>query len=148
MKSLIEIKKEADKCADLKNATNKIRCLKNKLINEINGDKDILLYYKTECKKNTGFDSISFSISVSAFIISLVNFIKMMSESYISDSQNNIVNKQELWETVLVNATIVFIFIMIIYVSYSAIRYVLHQEKYKVIDVVLQEISNDWEELF
>lgn len=143
MKSLQEISKDAEKCANLKNSTNRVKCLKKMLITEIDGDKDILLCYRAECKKNMGFDSISFALSVSAFIISLINFANIIDKSTTSDSLNEV----KLWEVIFSIFLIACIIIIIVYVAYSSIKYLFKQDRYKVLDVVLQDISDNWDEI-
>lgn len=144
MKTLEEIRKEVEKCADLRNASNRVKCLKRALITEIAGDKDFLLYYRIDCKRKLEVDLVLFPISVSAFILSLANFASMLGETISPSSQN----ATELWEVIVGLIILIFIVLEIIFVGYMAIKYLRYHKRYKVLDMVLQEILDNWEDLF
>lgn len=156
MRSLLDIKKEALMCAKRHNVSNEIKCMLENLKKEIDGDRNIYLYYKVECEKGLEYETITFSLSVSAFILSFVNLLDIFSRtapdySFVANAcAGEIRGTLETIKNIswLGGGLSLVVFFLTIYTTVGSIKKMKKHENYKFISVILQEIDDHWNDYF
>lgn len=123
MKSLNELRELAIRCAEEDSEINKISNLKIGLIKEIDGKRDVFLFYLSEFRRKTMYEELATGLT----IVSL--FITVLSMRFF-----NVVNGIEI---VLVA--------YLLLLSTAVIGFMFNVNKYRIFGIILDEIDKTWD---
>jgi hypothetical protein len=123
MKSLNELRELAIRCAEEDREINKISNLKIGLIKEIDGKRDVFLFYLSEFRRKTMYEELATGLT----IVSL--FITVLSMRFF-----NVVNGIEI---VLVA--------YLLLLSTAVIGFMFNVNKYRIFGIILDEIDKTWD---
>ena len=127
MKTLEEIKKESEECADQHKKVQNAICYRKKLVEEIGDDRNKLLVYKAKCNQMIDSNFASFFVAVCATIISLFSIVISCVE------HDNSLN------CLLIGGNILLIIVLVVY--YQSVY--SKREEYGLIMLVIEDIEKE-----
>ena len=125
MKSLNELRELALRCAEEDSEINKIANLKKELIKEIDGKRDVFLYYLSEFKRKTVYEEIVMGLT----IVSL--FVTVLSMNYFNG----------------VNSIGIVLVIYLLLLSIAVLGFIFNVNKYRIFGIILDEIDKTWDKI-
>lgn len=131
MRSFKEIKEAAERSTEESNKIKGVVNLKKEFIKEINGDRDLLLYYKSDYRKHTGYSEINLALTIVAIALTVLNLFLSKTEEF----------NEGIPSIILLISMLSYL----VFIAYTTIKYMRKNSELRDMGIILEEIDKTWD---
>lgn len=131
MRSFKEIKEAAERSTEESNKIKGVANLKKEFIKDINGDRDLLLYYKSDYRKHTGYGEINLALTIVAIALTVLNLFLSKTEEF----------NEGIPSIILLISMLSYL----VFIAYTTIKYMRKNSELRDMGIILEEIDKTWD---